>query len=120
MRNPMGNSWFMPYTASIDFDPIPVYENLQVPVLAILGEADPLVPARETAALLGRIKKEKNKDITIAILSGADRNMNRQTGARPVPEYAETMIGWILRKMNVSNQAAHSKSSDVRAKQQLS
>ena len=110
----------MPYTASIDFDPIPVYENLNVPVLAILGEADALVPARETAAMLERIKKEKNKDITVAILSGADHNMNRPTGARPVPEYAETMISWILRRANVSNQAAHNKSLDVRAKQRLS
>ncbi len=119
VRNPVGDSWFMPYTASIDFAPIPVYENLQVPVLAILGEADSLVPARETAAILERIKKEKNKDITIAILSGADHSMNRPTGARPVPEYAETMISWILRRVNVSNQAAHNNSMDVRAKQRL-
>jgi dipeptidyl aminopeptidase/acylaminoacyl peptidase len=101
LRNPRKDYWFMAFTASIDFDPIPVYENLNVPVLAILGEADVLVPARETAALLERTKKEKNKDITIAILSGADHNMNRPTGARPVPEYAEIMIGWILRKVNV-------------------
>ena len=119
MRNPLNGSWFMPFTASIDFDPIPVYENLNVPVLAILGESDSLVPARETAAMLERIKKEKNKDITVAILSGADHNMNRPTGARPVPEYAETMINWILRRVNVSNQAAHNKSLDVRAKQRL-
>ena len=120
LRNPRKDSWFMPYTASIDFDPIPVYENLNVPVLAILGEADSLVPARETAAILEHIKKEKNKDITIAILSGADHSMNRPTGVRPVPEYAETMISWILRKVNVSNQAAHNNSMDVRAKQRLS
>ncbi len=107
VRNPVGDSWFMPYTASIDFDPIPVYENLQAPVLAILGEADSLVPARETAATLEGVKKEKSKDITIAILSGADHNMKRPTGARPVPEYAETMISWILRRVNVSNQTAH-------------
>jgi dienelactone hydrolase len=92
----------MSFTASIDFDPIAVYENLQVPVLAILGEADVLVPARETAALLERVKNEKNKDISIFILSGADHNMNRPTGARPVPEYAETMINWILQRVNVS------------------
>ena len=61
MRNPVGDSWFMPYTASIDFDPIPVYENLNVPVLAILGEADILVPARETTALLERVKRKRTK-----------------------------------------------------------
>jgi pimeloyl-ACP methyl ester carboxylesterase len=103
MRNPVGDSWFMSYTASIDFDPIPVYENLNVPVLAILGEADVLVPAGETAALLKRIKKEKNKDITSVILSGADHSMNRLTGARPVSEYTETMIGWILRRVKDSS-----------------
>ena len=103
LRNPRKDFWFMSFTASIDFDPIPVYENLNVPVLAILGEADVLVPARETAALLERVKKEKNKDITIAILPEADHSMNRPTGARPVPEYAETMINWILQRVNVSN-----------------
>ena len=51
LRNPRKDYWFMPFTASIDFDSIPVYENLQVPVLAILGEADVLVPAQETAAI---------------------------------------------------------------------
>jgi pimeloyl-ACP methyl ester carboxylesterase len=102
VRNPLNGSWFMPYTASIDFDPVPVYENLNVPVLAILGEADPLVPAQGTTAILERIQREKNKDITIAVLAGADHNMNRPTGARPVPEYAETMISWILRRVSVS------------------
>jgi uncharacterized protein len=98
LRNPDDGSWFLPYTASIDFDPVPVYESLNVPVLAILGEADALVPARETAAILERIKNEKNKDITIAILAGADHNMNRPAGPRPVPEYGETLIKWIKQK----------------------
>ena len=102
LRNPHNGSWFLPYTASIDFDPVPVYEGLNVPVLAILGEADPLVPARETAAILERVKRDHNRDITVAILAGADHNMNRPTGPRPVPEYAETMINWIRQKMNVS------------------
>lgn len=98
LRNPHNSSWFLPYTASIDFDPVPVYESLNVPVLAILGEADPLVPARETAVILERIKREKNKDLSVAILAGADHNMNRPTGQRPVPEYAETMIDWIRQR----------------------
>jgi uncharacterized protein len=107
LRNPHDGSWFLPYTASIDFDPAPVYESLSVPVLAILGGADPLVPARETAAILERIKREKNKDITVAILAGADHNMNRPTGQRPVPEYIETMINWIQQKVSMSRQGAH-------------
>ncbi len=98
LRNPDNGSWFLPYTASIDFDPVPVYESLNVPVLAILGESDPLVPARETAAILERLKSEKNKDITVTILAGADHNMNRPTGPRPVPEYTETMITWIQQR----------------------
>jgi uncharacterized protein len=102
LRNQSDGSWFLPYTASIDFDPAPVYENLNVPVLAILGEADPLVPAGETASILERIKKEKGKDITVAILAGADHNMNRPAGPRPVPEYTETMISWIQQKVNMS------------------
>jgi pimeloyl-ACP methyl ester carboxylesterase len=102
LRNTDNGSWFLPYTASIDFNPVPVFENLDVPVLAILGEADPLVPAQATATILERIKKEKNKDITIAILAGADHNMNRPTGQRPVPEYTETMVNWILQKVNLS------------------
>lgn len=52
LRNPDNGSWFLPYTASIDFDPVPVCESLDIPVLAILGDADPLVPAGETAPFL--------------------------------------------------------------------
>lgn len=99
LRNPANGSWFLPYTASIDFDPVSVYENLPVPVLSILGEADPLLPARETAAILERVKREKNRDITVVILAGADHNLNRPTGPRPVPEYTETMINWIKQKV---------------------
>lgn len=68
-------------------------------MLSILGEADPLLPARETAAILERVKREKNRDITVVILAGADHNLNRPTGPRPVPEYTETMINWIKQKV---------------------
>lgn len=93
LRNPLGDtSWFMPYTADIDFDPLPVIRNLRAPMLALLGADDPLVPARETAALLSDLGKPT---LTVHVIAGANHNMSPANSNQPVTEYRQTMLEWL-------------------------
>lgn len=94
LRNPLPDGgWFLPYTADIDFDPLPTIAGLRVPMLALLGADDPIVPARETAA---RLRSSGNARLTVRVLAGANHSMTPAAGSlQPVPAYWETMRAWL-------------------------
>jgi fermentation-respiration switch protein FrsA (DUF1100 family) len=93
LRNRMGDtSWFMPYTADIDFDPLPVIEHLRAPMLTLLGADDPIVPAGETVARLSRLRKS---NLTVKVLAGASHSMTPPNSSQPVPEYWSSMLDWL-------------------------
>jgi uncharacterized protein len=107
MRHSSWNSSWMNYGTDIDFDPVPVFENLNIPILSLLGERDPETPVEETVAILERIKKQGNKDITIKVFPEADHQIElpREVKSRPryAPGYLETMINWTLERVSVNN-----------------
>ena len=121
MRHSTWDSSWMNYGADIDFDPVPVFEKLDIPVLFLLGASDPETPVPETVSILERIRKEKNKDFTVKVFPDADHQIElpRQVKNRPryAPGYLDTMIKWALEKVSVKKQDASNKSMDVRAKQ---
>ena len=101
------SSW-MNYGLDIDFDPVPIFERLNIPVLSLLGELDVDTPVHETVAILERIKKEGNKDFTVKVFPGADHQIElpRQVKSRPryAPGYLDTMIDWTLERVYVTKQ----------------
>ena len=76
----------MNYGEDIDFNPVPIFEKLNIPVLSLLGELDVETPVRETVATLERIKKERSKDFTVIVFSGPDRTLYMQWHRGDVPE----------------------------------
>jgi pimeloyl-ACP methyl ester carboxylesterase len=109
LRNSLGDtSWFMPYTADIDFDPIPVVQHLRVPMLALLGADDPIVPAQETARRLETLQKPT---LTVCIIAGANHSMSPANSNQPVPEYWNIMNHW-LRHLQDGSRDARSPSND--------
>ncbi len=124
MRHSTWDSSWMNYGLDIDFDPVPIFEKLKIPVLSLLGESDVETPVEETVAILERIKKERNKDFTVKVFPGADHQIElpRQVKNRPryAPGYLDTMINWTLERVSVNKQDASDNSMDVRAKQRLS
>ncbi len=120
MRHSNWDSSWMNYGLDIDFDPVPIFEKLNIPVLSLLGEADPETPVQETAAMLERIKKERKKDFTVKVFPKADHQIElpRQIKNRPhyASGYLDTMINWTLEKASVNKQNAANKAMDVRAK----
>jgi dienelactone hydrolase len=86
----------------LDYDPRPTLERLQMPILAILGEADELTPARETARRIeAALSRAGNRDYRILLIPGADHalQVRRPSRApdwrRPVPGWVDEMAAWV-------------------------
>lgn len=90
----------MTYGPDIDFDPVPVLQQLDIPVLFLLGELDAETPVADTVAILERIKQTDQKDFTVRVFPGADHQIElpRQINSRPhyAPGYLDLMIDWTL------------------------
>ena len=98
------------------FDPEPVLRRTTVPVLALFGGQDPMVPPSENAELLRRLLAEAgNRDVTIKVFPRAHHGLEQYgelrqgswswpTGywlwARRAPGADETLLGWILARGN--------------------
>jgi pimeloyl-ACP methyl ester carboxylesterase len=92
------------------FDPLPFWERVRCPVLAIWGEQDTLVPVRTSAELIEQsLKRGGHTNGTFEIYPGAnhgltlsDKKRQRTDGSWELhwaPGYIETMVEWIM-KMN--------------------
>lgn len=91
------------------FDPAPVLEKVQVPVLALVGEKDLQVPPKENLTLIeGALKKGGNKKYTILLLPGLNHLFqNAKTGLPGEygtieetlsPSVLQTIGDWILKQ----------------------
>jgi uncharacterized protein len=93
----------------VEYDPAPALRALTVPVLAITGERDLQVPARENlAAIRAALEQGGNADFTLAPMPGLNHLMQESVTGSPV-EYAtieqtmseaalEMMAKWILER----------------------
>jgi dienelactone hydrolase len=93
------------------FDPIPYWEKVSCPVLAIYGELDKNTPtARNVPPLVAALKRGGNRDYTIIILPKTDHhfyeNATESLGyfaeiaamQRFVPGYVDRMMNWIAQR----------------------
>lgn len=94
--------WWGWYRTKMDFDLVPVLEQVRVPVLAIWGERDDLVPVVESRAAVERaFTRGGNRDVTYYEFAQADHSLNTRSG-QPSPEYLETMLEWTLKQVRVT------------------
>ncbi|HEX4959726.1 MAG TPA: alpha/beta fold hydrolase [Thermoanaerobaculia bacterium] len=93
------------------YDPAETLRRTTVPVLALYGAIDTLVPPAENAELMRRFLTEAgNRDVTIRIFPRASHNLewfgDLRTGtwswpegywvwAKRAPGYADTVVGWL-------------------------
>ena len=91
------------------FDPAPVLEKVQVPVLAIVGEKDLQVPPKENLTLIeAALKKGGNKKYTILLLPGLNHLFQNAKTGQPgeygtieetiSPSVLQTIGDWILKQ----------------------
>jgi pimeloyl-ACP methyl ester carboxylesterase len=93
------------------YDPEPVLRRTTIPVLALYGERDTVVPPAENAEKMrGLLEEAGNRQVTIKIFPRANHSLEwygelRQgtwswpdgywIWAKAAPGYAETVIGWL-------------------------
>jgi uncharacterized protein len=59
----------------IDFDPTPYLDRIQVPVLALFGELDPMVPPEPNVELVrGALERAGNADVTLHVLPATNHD----------------------------------------------
>ena len=92
--------------ADLDYDPRPTLRALNVPVLVILGERDPLTPTTETARRIEATMQDAgNRGVTIRVIPGADHGLLVPSGIRtqwfeqrPVLGWVDEMTAWVQRQ----------------------
>jgi uncharacterized protein len=100
------SNWFRYFLL---FDPAPVLEKVQVPVLALVGEKDLQVPPKENLSLIeAALKKGGNKNYTILLLPGLNHLFQTTKTGLPTeygmteetiaPTALQTISDWILKQ----------------------
>ena len=102
------DQWYL--ALDIDFNPMPLWEKYDGPVLGIFGELDSSTPVRQVVPIFEKaLASRKNKDYTIKIFPKAHHIiLEAETGSdeeiprlkRFVPGYHDMMSNWILKRVN--------------------
>jgi pimeloyl-ACP methyl ester carboxylesterase len=93
------------------FEPIPIWEKVRVPVLALWGDEDLSVPAAKSKDLVAQaLARAKNRDFTFKIFPQADHTLSivrTPTDAWDFPRTAtgsrQLMADWLLRQTSLKN-----------------
>lgn len=90
------------YRRIIDHDPIPILNDLDIPILFLYGEDDKSVDAPRSVAILEAIKKAKSKDHTIHVFPDADHGVRVAASSdaawssrRHADGFIDGMIQWL-------------------------
>ncbi len=96
------NWWWNWYRTKMDYGPIPMLEKVRVPVLAVWGENDVLVPVTESrAAIEAAFTRSGNRNVTCRVYAGADHSIQTESwlhGRRPEPSYMDFLSEWIQKQ----------------------
>jgi pimeloyl-ACP methyl ester carboxylesterase len=103
--------WFL--ALNIDFDPVPLWEQYEGPVLQVFGELDASTPVRQVVPVLAKaLAGRKNTDFTIKVFPRAHHLiLEAETGSdseldhlkRYIPGYFDLMTAWVRARVSISN-----------------
>lgn len=106
-KDKLQESWFR---LIMHYDPVPVLEKVQVPVLAFFGEKDGLVPPEGNVAKMeAALRTAGNPDVTIRVLPGVNHRLEVPgigiygigSSGRVPPGYFDVMIEWIKQRVDL-------------------
>jgi uncharacterized protein len=85
---------FFVLNAQRPYDPVATLELIECPILAIFGEADPLLPVEQSVRVFEAARApDLDRDITTVIFPGANHRI--KIDDEFAPGYFETMTDWI-------------------------
>ena len=94
----LSNSRFQQFVVHNDYEPYPVLTSLEIPLLAIFGGADRIVPVEESVrGFRAAFEQSGNPGLTVRVFEGAGHGVSIRRDGRfmPAPGYVETVLGWI-------------------------
>jgi dipeptidyl aminopeptidase/acylaminoacyl peptidase len=88
--------WWQWYRTKMDVDPRPILESLRVPVFAVWGGRDHLVPVERSRAIVQQALAGRADGRTrLMVVPEADHSLNTPEGPNPAPEYIDAMLSWL-------------------------
>jgi len=87
----------------LDYDPLPIWQQIQQPTLFLFAEQDQWVPIAESMSSLG-LATAHLKDVTMAQIEGTDHLMgqiNSQETAYVSEGYIEMMVAWLTKRLGL-------------------
>ncbi|HEY6196636.1 MAG TPA: alpha/beta fold hydrolase [Candidatus Eisenbacteria bacterium] len=106
-RLPSGAALAGWYWRGRTLDPAPWWRAVRVPVLAVYGAADELVPAKPSARLVEHaLRQGGNRDVTVRVFPAANHVLRtlplvaggRWDWPRAAPGYLESVTSWVLER----------------------
>ncbi|MDQ3821136.1 MAG: alpha/beta fold hydrolase [Acidobacteriota bacterium] len=101
------------------FDPMPFWERVTCPVLALYGEMDMNVPTVRTMPMLdAALKRAGNKDYTITVLPNANHGLAEVSAPsssepprvrRYASGYMDGIADWLLKRLSVNSRPSRRK-----------
>lgn len=97
------------FAAELYFDSVVHYRELKLPILALFGEADKVVPAQEAIAVFKRTLPEMGKgQLTVEVFPGANHDFTLPPVPgdipRVAPGYFDKMVSWVKQHVKVASQ----------------
>jgi pimeloyl-ACP methyl ester carboxylesterase len=99
------------WRTQFSYDPLPAFEQITCPVLALWAGKDKLVPTEMSVSIINQsLKKAKNKDYTLLVFPTANHSMIEvETGASGewsrsngfAAGYWEMLTNWLLKRLEV-------------------
>ena len=86
--------------ALFDYDPRPALERIRVPLLALFGGDDAVVPVEESVAVYR--EAVRSGLLTVAVFEGADHRVQTGDPPRPAEGYLETVSSFVAASAGVS------------------
>lgn len=95
------------FAAELFFDPVVYYRQIRLPILALFGEADKVVPGQETIAVFKRVLPEMGKgQLTVEVFPGANHDFTLPPVPgdipRTAPGYFDKMVSWVKQQVKVA------------------
>jgi pimeloyl-ACP methyl ester carboxylesterase len=82
------------YVAHSSYDPLPILETLEVPMLAVFGDADTVVPVDASIVAMKKAFNRPNGKLTVKVVPGANHGL--RVGDTGLAEgYPEVVVEWV-------------------------
>ena len=82
------------YVAHSSYDPVPVLERVRVPMLAVFGEKDTVVPVQRSIEAMKRAFDRPDGRLTIRVVRGVGHGLSVE-GGKLAKGYPEAVVEWV-------------------------